>query len=51
MPGVIQTNLQRHMDQSTIEGMKTRFKNWKSLEQGASTTVWAGLVSFLYFYN
>lgn len=43
MPGVIQTNLQRHMDQATIEGIKTRFKKWKSLEQGASTTVWAAV--------
>ena len=43
MPGVITTNLSRHMPEAQREELKKRFKNRKSVEAGASTTVWAGL--------
>lgn len=40
MPGVIKTNLSRHLDQKPSETMKLRYK---SIEAGASTTVWAAV--------
>jgi NAD(P)-dependent dehydrogenase (short-subunit alcohol dehydrogenase family) len=55
-PGVIQTELGRHMDPSRLEGMikqmdeqlaaegKARFA-WKTIPQGAATSVWAGVVA------
>lgn len=43
MPGVIVTNLQRHMSEQDKEVLLKRFKKFKSLEQGASTTVWAAV--------
>lgn len=43
MPGVITTNLFRHMPEAQREELKKRFKNQKTVEAGASTTVWAGL--------
>jgi NAD(P)-dependent dehydrogenase (short-subunit alcohol dehydrogenase family) len=55
-PGVIQTELGRHMDPSKLEGMlkqmdeqlaaegKPRFA-WKTIPQGAATSVWAGVVA------
>ena len=43
MPGVIMTNLGRHMSKEEIEGMKQRFKNFKTIEAGASTSVWAAV--------
>jgi NAD(P)-dependent dehydrogenase (short-subunit alcohol dehydrogenase family) len=55
-PGVIQTELARHMDPSRLEGMikqmdeqlaaegKGRF-TWKTIPQGAATSVWAGVVA------
>jgi NAD(P)-dependent dehydrogenase (short-subunit alcohol dehydrogenase family) len=55
-PGGIQTELGRHMDQSHLEAMiaqmnaqlaaegKGRFQ-WKTIPQGAATSVWAGVVA------
>ena len=45
-PGVIATNLSRHMDQADYEALMARTPagkplQFKSLEQGAATTVWA----------
>jgi NAD(P)-dependent dehydrogenase (short-subunit alcohol dehydrogenase family) len=57
-PGVIQTELGRHMDRthSEIEGMIKRMNEqlaaegkgpfqWKTIPQGAATSVWAGVVA------
>jgi NAD(P)-dependent dehydrogenase (short-subunit alcohol dehydrogenase family) len=55
-PGVIQTELGRHMDPSRLENMieqmndqlaaegKGRFA-WKTIPQGAATSVWSGVVA------
>jgi NAD(P)-dependent dehydrogenase (short-subunit alcohol dehydrogenase family) len=55
-PGGIQTELGRHMDQSQVDGMikqmnqqlaaegKAPFQ-WKTIPQGAATSVWAGVVA------
>jgi NAD(P)-dependent dehydrogenase (short-subunit alcohol dehydrogenase family) len=55
-PGVIETELGRHVDRSRIENMikqindqlvaegKGRFE-WKTIPQGAATSVWAGVVA------
>jgi NAD(P)-dependent dehydrogenase (short-subunit alcohol dehydrogenase family) len=55
-PGVIQTELGRHMDASLLQGLidqigkqlaaegKAAFQ-WKTIPQGAATSVWAGVVA------
>jgi len=41
-PGLITTNLARHVDQSMLEKMIEPMKPYmKSIPQGAATTVWA----------
>ncbi len=41
-PGVISTNLARHVDQSALQGMLASVQPFmKSIPQGAATTVWA----------
>jgi hypothetical protein len=40
MPGVIMTNLARHMDKNLVSKMAEN-PHFKTIEQGASTTVWA----------
>ena len=47
MPGGIATNLGRHLNDEQIEDAKRKFR-FKSIEAGASTSVWAGL-HFLIF--
>jgi NAD(P)-dependent dehydrogenase (short-subunit alcohol dehydrogenase family) len=55
-PGVIQTELGRHMDRSRLEGMLKQMNEqlaaegkgpfqWKTVPQGAATSVWAGIVA------
>src|ERR1700683_224140 len=55
-PGVIQTELGRHMDPSHLEGMITQMNNqlvaegkgpfqWETVPQGAATSVWAAVVA------
>jgi NAD(P)-dependent dehydrogenase (short-subunit alcohol dehydrogenase family) len=55
-PGGIQTELGRHLDHSHIQGMIERMNRqlaaegkppfqWKSIPQGAATSVWAGTVA------
>jgi NAD(P)-dependent dehydrogenase (short-subunit alcohol dehydrogenase family) len=55
-PGVIQTELGRHMDSSRLEGMIKQTNDqlaaegkgafaWKTIPQGAATSVWAGVVA------
>jgi NAD(P)-dependent dehydrogenase (short-subunit alcohol dehydrogenase family) len=55
-PGVIQTELGRHMDPSHLEGMIKQMNNqlvaegkgpfqWKTIPQGAATSVWAAVVA------
>jgi NAD(P)-dependent dehydrogenase (short-subunit alcohol dehydrogenase family) len=55
-PGVIQTELGRHMDRSRLEGMIKQMNDqlaaegkgpfaWKTIPQGAATSVWAGIVA------
>jgi NAD(P)-dependent dehydrogenase (short-subunit alcohol dehydrogenase family) len=55
-PGVIPTELARHMDPSRIEGMIKQMDDqlaaegkkpfaWKTIPQGAATSVWAGVVA------
>ena len=55
-PGVIQTEIGRHMDPSHLEGMIKQMNDqlvaegkgpfaWKSIPQGAATSVWAGVVA------
>jgi NAD(P)-dependent dehydrogenase (short-subunit alcohol dehydrogenase family) len=55
-PGVIQTELGRHMDPSQIEGLIQQINDqlaaqgkgpflWKSVAQGAATSIWAGVVA------
>jgi NAD(P)-dependent dehydrogenase (short-subunit alcohol dehydrogenase family) len=55
-PGVIHTELARHMDPSRIEGMIKQMDDqlaaegkkpfaWKTIPQGAATSVWAGVVA------
>jgi len=46
MPGVILTNLLRHNEEMK-SGMSERFKNLKTIEGGASTSVWAAVSSDL----
>jgi hypothetical protein len=45
MPGVIITNLQRYMDQEDLakRGITRDNPVFKTIEQGASTTVWAAV--------
>ena len=42
MPGVIMTNLARHMDKNVVAAMSAN-PHFKTIEQGASTTVWAAV--------
>ena len=42
MPGVILTNLTRHMDKNVVSKMAEN-PHFKNIEQGASTTVWAAV--------
>jgi NAD(P)-dependent dehydrogenase (short-subunit alcohol dehydrogenase family) len=55
-PGVIQTELGRHMDPTQIQGLVEQLGNelaeegkgpfqWKTIAQGAATSVWAGVVA------
>jgi NAD(P)-dependent dehydrogenase (short-subunit alcohol dehydrogenase family) len=55
-PGVIQTELGRHMDPSRLQGMIKQMNDqlaaegkgafaWKTIPQGAATSVWAGVVA------
>jgi len=55
-PGVIKTELARHVDPSQVEGMIKQINDqlvaegkgpfqWKSIPQGAATSVWAGVVA------
>jgi NAD(P)-dependent dehydrogenase (short-subunit alcohol dehydrogenase family) len=55
-PGVIQTELGRHMDPSRLDGMIKQMNDqlaaegkgpfrWKTAPQGAATSVWAGVVA------
>jgi len=55
-PGVIQTELGRHMDRTRLEGMIKQMNEqlsaegkgpfqWKTIPQGAATSVWAGVVA------
>jgi NAD(P)-dependent dehydrogenase (short-subunit alcohol dehydrogenase family) len=55
-PGVIQTELARHMDPSHLENMLKQMNDqlaaegkgpfqWKTIPQGAATSVWAGVVA------
>jgi NAD(P)-dependent dehydrogenase (short-subunit alcohol dehydrogenase family) len=55
-PGVIQTELGRHMEPSQLQGMIDRINQqlaaegkgpfeWKTISQGAATSVWAGVVA------
>ncbi|NEH51244.1 SDR family NAD(P)-dependent oxidoreductase [Rhizobium leguminosarum] len=55
-PGGIQTELDRHLDPDMIEGMITQINaalaaegkppfQWKTIPQGAATSVWAGFVA------
>jgi NAD(P)-dependent dehydrogenase (short-subunit alcohol dehydrogenase family) len=55
-PGVIETELGRHMDRTRLEAMITQINEqlaregkgpfqWKTLPQGAATSVWAGVVA------
>jgi NAD(P)-dependent dehydrogenase (short-subunit alcohol dehydrogenase family) len=55
-PGVIQTELGRHMDPSRLENMIKQMNeqltaegkgpfHWKTIPQGAATSVWAGVVA------
>jgi NAD(P)-dependent dehydrogenase (short-subunit alcohol dehydrogenase family) len=55
-PGAIQTELGRHMDHSRVQGMIDQMNQqlaaegkgpfqWKTIPQGAATSVWAGLVA------
>jgi len=55
-PGVIQTELGRHMDRTRLEGMVKMMNEqlaaegkgpfqWKTIKQGAATSVWAGVVA------
>src|ERR1700757_303628 len=55
-PGVIQTELARHMDHSHLESMLEQMNHqlaaegkgpfrWKSIPQGAATSVWAAVVA------
>jgi NAD(P)-dependent dehydrogenase (short-subunit alcohol dehydrogenase family) len=51
MPGAIMTNLQRHMSEQDLTSMgwadaaqqKTVMAGWKTIEQGAATSVWAAV--------
>lgn len=50
-PGGIMTELGRHLDPAVIEGMLEQMRargeafSWKSIPQGAATSVWAGVVA------
>jgi NAD(P)-dependent dehydrogenase (short-subunit alcohol dehydrogenase family) len=55
-PGVIKTELARHVDPSQVEGMIKQINDqlvaegkgpfqWKTIPQGAATAVWAGVVA------
>lgn len=53
-PGVIETELGRHMDPSQIQGLIQQIRlaeqgkgpfQWKSVAQGAATSIWAGVVA------
>jgi NAD(P)-dependent dehydrogenase (short-subunit alcohol dehydrogenase family) len=55
-PGVIQTELARHMDPTQIQGLVEQLSKelgeegegpfqWKTIAQGAATSVWAGVVA------
>jgi NAD(P)-dependent dehydrogenase (short-subunit alcohol dehydrogenase family) len=55
-PGVIQTELARHMEQAQLEGLINRMNEqlaaegrapmqWKTIPQGAATSVWAGVIA------
>jgi NAD(P)-dependent dehydrogenase (short-subunit alcohol dehydrogenase family) len=55
-PGVIQTELTRYMDPNLLQGLREQIDNqlktegrgpllWKTVPQGAATSVWAGVVA------
>ena len=55
-PGVIQTELTRYMDPEHLQGLREQINNqlaaegkgplqWKTVQQGAATSVWAGVVA------
>ena len=55
-PGVIQTELTRYMDPNHLQGLREQIDNqlkaesrgplvWKTVPQGAATSVWAGVVA------
>lgn len=51
-PGGIQTELGRHMTQETMDALVANMRNaggeafsWKTIPQGAATSVWAGVVA------
>jgi len=55
-PGVIETELARHMDPARLEGLMKQMNEqlaaegkgpfrWKTIPQGAATSVWAGVVA------
>lgn len=45
MPGGIMTNLGRHLSDEQIKDARQKFR-FKSIEAGASTSVWAGLYAY-----
>jgi hypothetical protein len=55
-PGIIQTELTRYMDPAHLEGLREQIDKqlkaegrdplvWKTVPQGAATSVWAGVVA------
>ena len=55
-PWVIQTELTRYMDPEHLQGLREQINNqlaaegkgplpWKTVQQGAATSVWAGVVA------
>jgi hypothetical protein len=55
-PWVIQTELTRYMDPEHLQGLREKINNqlaaegkgplpWKTVQQGAATSVWAGVVA------
>ena len=55
-PGIIQTELTRYMDPDHVKGLREQINNqleaegrgplaWKTIPQGAATSVWAGVVA------
>jgi len=46
-PGTIKTNLTRHLDNETLESFKNSDAKYKSVEQGASTSIFAAVAKEL----